>query len=93
MDHLVMLILAGAACGAWVHAMRREKTPAWIKASGVPAILVIGGYFIIEALRTRGVWISGEAQAGLLPVISMGMGFSAATGALDERPKDEGECA
>lgn len=93
MDHLLMLILAGGACGAWVHAMRREKTPAWVKACGLPAMLVIGGYFVIEALRTRGVWISGEAQAGLLPIFCMGSGFSAATGALDHLPKDEGECA
>ena len=93
MDHLSLIVIACAAVGAWVHAMRRAKTPFGWKVAGVPAILVLAAYVLLEALRTRGVWFSGQAEAGWPVILVMGLGFSAATGAMDEHKKPKGQRA
>lgn len=88
MDHLLMIILACAATGALVHSIRRKPTPfGWKVAAGF-GIPVLAIYVVIEALRTRGVWISGEAQAGWPVIIVMGLAFTGATGGLDERKRE-----
>jgi hypothetical protein len=90
MDHAVMIVLACAAIGALVHTMRRQQTPFVWKVASPVGIIVLVVYVIIEALRTRGVWISGDAQAGLPVIIVMGLAFTAATGGLDERKRERG---
>lgn len=87
MDHLTMIVLACAAIGAWVHAMRRAETPFLWKVAAPVGIGILALYVALEALRTRGVWFSGQAEAGWLVIVVMGLGFSVATGALDERNK------
>lgn len=87
MDHLTLIVIACAAIGAWVHAIRRAATPFGWRLAGYPAILVLVAYVLLEALRTRGVWFSGQAEAGWPVIIVMGLAFCAATGALDERKK------
>lgn len=90
MDHGLMIVLACAAIGALVHAMRRKETPFAWKVAAPAGVIVLVVYVIIEALRTRGVWISGDAQAGLPVIIVMGLAFTAATGGLDERKPGKG---
>lgn len=90
MDHLLMIILACGAIGAWVHAMRRKETPFGYKVAAPFGIAVLVVYVIIEALRTRGVWISGDAQAGWPVILVMGLAFTVATGGLDERNRERG---
>lgn len=85
MDHLLMLVIAGGAFGGWLHAMWRPMLAIGWKVAAPAALLVVGGYFIVEALRSRGVWISGEAQCAWWVAITMGLGLAAGTGALDER--------
>lgn len=89
MDHLVMIVLACGAVGACVHAMRRPETPFGWKAAAPAGIAVLAIYVALEALRTRGVWISGNAQAGLPVIATMGLAFTAATGGFDERKRKE----
>jgi hypothetical protein len=92
MDHLVLLVLAGASIGAWVHAMGRKRLPYGVRVAAAPvAILTLCVYFLIEALRTRGVWFSGEAEAGWPVIMAMGAGITAATGGFDRR--EVGRCA
>jgi hypothetical protein len=93
MDHLSLIVIACAAVGAWFHAMRRAKTPFGWKVAGVPAILVLIAYVLLEALRTRGVWFSGQAEAGWPVIAIMGLGFTVATGGMDERKKHQGQRA
>lgn len=90
MDHALMIVLGCAAIGAWVHSMRRKETPFMWKVAAPVGIAVLVVYVIIEALRTRGVWISGDAQAGWPVVLVMGLAFTAATGGLDERNRERG---
>lgn len=85
MNHLALIVLACMAVGAWVHALRRKETPLAWKLASIPAFPTLVIYIIIETLRTRGVWISGEAQAGWPVIAAMGLGFTAATGGLDHR--------
>ena len=87
MDHLTMIVLACASIGAWVHAMRRKQTPFGWKIAAPFGILVLALYVGVEALRTRGLWFSGQAEAGWLVIAVMGLGFSVSTGALDEKKK------
>ena len=86
MDHLVMIVMASAAIGAWVHAMRRKGTPFPWRVAAPFAVIILLVYVLIEAIRARGMWISGEAQAGWPVIIAAGLGFTAATGAFDEQP-------
>lgn len=85
MNHLALIVLACAAIGAWVHAIRRKETPTLWKMASIPAFIILPLYVCVEVLRTRGVWFSGEAQAAWPVIISMGLGFTAATGGLDHR--------
>lgn len=87
MDHLTLIVVACAAIGAWVHAMRRKETPFAWKVAAPVGIVILALYVALEALRTRGVWFSGQAEAGWPVIVVMGLGFSVATGALDERNK------
>lgn len=88
MDHLLMIVLACAAIGAWVHAMWRKSTPFPWKVVAPVGVIVLLVYVLIEAARARGMWISGEAQAGWPVILAAGFGFTAATGAFDEvRPR------
>lgn len=89
MDHLTLIVIACAAIGAWVHAVRRPTTPFVWKVAAPFGIFVLCLYVGLEALRTRGVWFSGEAEAGWPVIVVMGLGFSVATGALDERNKGQ----
>lgn len=83
MDHFALIVLACASIGAWVHAIRRKETPMLWKLCSIPALIILPLYLIVEILRTRGVWFSGEAQAAWPVIIAMGLGFTAATGGLD----------
>jgi hypothetical protein len=91
MDHLALIVLACAAIGAWVHGMRRSPTPFGWKVVAPVGIGVLAVYVIIEAMRSRGMWISGEAQAGWPVIGAMGLAFSVATGVFDEKPKQPRE--
>lgn len=89
MDHLTLIVVACASIGAWVHAIRRAETPFLWKVAAPFGILVLVLYVIVEALRTRGMWISGEAEAGWLVIAVMGLGFTVSTGGLDEKKKTQ----
>lgn len=91
MDHLTMLVLAGAAFGAWWHAIMRRRTPVIWKIAGLTAAMpIIVVYFLLEAARTRGVWMSGTAQAGWPVVLAMGLGFMTALGQMDGGARERG---
>jgi hypothetical protein len=91
MDHLTMIVLACASIGAWVHAMRRKETPfGWRLVAPLAILFALVPYVAIEALRARGVWLSGEAQAAWPVIIAMGLGFTAATGGLDGTKTERG---
>lgn len=87
MDHLLMIVLGCAAIGAWVHAMRRKGTPFPWKVAAPFGVVILLVYVLLEAMRSRGMWISGEAQAGWPVILAAGFGFTVATGAFDEKPK------
>jgi hypothetical protein len=88
MDHLLMIVLACAAIGAWVHAMMRKQTPFGWKVAAPFGVLILFLYVVIEALRTRGMWVSGEAEAGWLVIAVMGLGFTVSTGGFDQKPNE-----
>lgn len=90
MDHLAMIVMECAAIGAWFHAMRRKETPFGWKVAAPFGMVILAVCVMLEILRTRGVWISGDAQAGLPLIIVAGLAFTAATGGLDERKRGHG---
>jgi hypothetical protein len=67
--------------------MRRSQTPFGWKVAAPFCVAVLVSYVVIEALRTRGMWISGQAQAGWPVIIVMGLGFTVATGGCDGNKK------
>lgn len=94
MDHLTFIVLSCAAVGAWIHSMRRAETPLFWKIVAVLAIaLILGPYVIMAGLRAAGMWFDERAEAGLLVIAAMGLGFTAATGGMDGRKKQQGQRA
>jgi methionine-rich copper-binding protein CopC len=85
MDHLALIVLACASIGAWAHAMLRKQTPFAWKVAAPVGITILVLYVGLEAMRTRGMWFSGQAEAGWLVIAVMGLGFSVSTGALDDK--------
>lgn len=84
MEHLPFIVLSCASIGAWVHTMRRRKTPFVWKLIAPVAIFGLVIYATIAGLRAANLWYDERAEAGLIVIAMMGLGFTAATGGLDD---------
>lgn len=89
MEHLPFIVLSCAAIGAWVHAMRRTETPFAWKVAAPVAIFGLVLYAGLASLRAAGLWFDERAEASLIVIGLMGMGFTVATGGFDAKKNTE----